>query len=154
MTKRALQKLSGKGIRVAIVVSRFNEDITQRLLDACLDQLARRGVNQKDIKVSWVPGAFEIPVTALKHALKKNIDTVICLGAVIEGKTDHYRLVVDNAASGIMQVALRTQKPVVFEILASKSVILADKRSQHKGHNKGRDAADTAIEMARLVSGI
>lgn len=154
MNKQTFDKVSGKGVRIAVVVSRFNESITKRLLYGCLDQLVQLGVTKSDIKVSWVPGAFEIPVIALKYANKKNIDAVICLGAVIEGKTDHYRLVIDNAANGIMQVSIITQKPIVFEILAAKSVVLANKRSQNKGNNKGRDAADTAIQMVRIISEI
>lgn len=154
MNKQSFEKVSGKGVRIAVVVSRFNDSITKRLLSGCLDQLAKLGVNKSDIQVSWVPGAFEIPVIALKYANKKNIDAVICLGAVIEGKTDHYRLVIDNAANGIMQASIITQKPIVFEILAAKSVDLANKRSQEKGNNKGRDAADTAIQMVRIISKI
>ena len=154
MNKQSFEKVSGKGVRIAVVVSRFNDSITKRLLSGCLEQLAKLGVNKSDIKVSWVPGAFEIPVIALKYASKKNIDAVICLGAVIEGKTDHYRLVIDNAANGIMQVSIITQKPIVFEILAAKSIVLANKRSQSKGNNKGRDAADTAVKMASLISEI
>ncbi|MGE0269156.1 MAG: 6,7-dimethyl-8-ribityllumazine synthase [Candidatus Omnitrophota bacterium] len=148
---QTVKKNSGKGIRIAIVVSRFNETITRRLLNGCLDQLSKLGVSQKDIKVAWVPGAFEIPLIALKYATKKDINAVICLGAVIEGQTEHYRLVTDNVASGIMQVSLQSQKPVIFEILAAKSVKLIDKRSQPKGHNKGRDAAETAVEMVNLL---
>lgn len=154
MKKQTVRKLSGKGIRVAVVVSRFNESITRRLLKGCLDQLSNLGVYQKDINVTWVPGAFEIPLIALKNAQKKNVDVVICLGAIIEGQTDHYRLVADNATSGIMRVSLQSQKPVIFEILAAKSVKLIEKRSQSNGRNKGRDAAEAAVEMANLMSEI
>ncbi|MBP9854105.1 MAG: 6,7-dimethyl-8-ribityllumazine synthase [Candidatus Omnitrophica bacterium] len=150
--KKKVLKNSGKGIKIAVVVSRFNEEITQRLLKCCLDQLSKLGVNAREVQVAWVPGAFEIPLVALKYANKKDIDAVICLGAVIEGQTDHYRLVIDNATSGIMQVALQSGKPVIFEILAAKSSKLVEKRSQMSGRNKGRDAAETAVEMVNLIS--
>ena len=144
--------MSKKQFRVAIIISKFNEFITQRLLDGCLDQLNKHGLLKKNIQIVWVPGAFEIPVMALKLAKKKTIDSVICLGAIIEGETDHYRLVADSTANGIMEVSLRTGKPIVYEVLATKTVELANKRSKVKGANKGRDAADVAVEMIQLMS--
>ncbi|MBZ0165274.1 MAG: 6,7-dimethyl-8-ribityllumazine synthase [Candidatus Omnitrophica bacterium] len=140
--------------RIAIIVGRFNEPICARLLEGCLDQLQKHGLRERDVLVTWVPGAFEIPIAALKYAKKKSVDAVICLGAIIEGQTDHYRLVADNATRGIMDVGLTTEKPVVFEILAASTVELANQRSQLKGINKGRDAADVAVEMIKTLKEI
>lgn len=146
------QSKTGKGLRIAVIVARFNEEITGRLRDACLDELSRLGVLKKDTTVVSVPGAFEIPVVAQKLSKKKTIDAVICLGAVILGETDHYRLVADNAAAGIMRVALDTSKPVIFEILATPTVKLAQDRAEADGMNKGRDAAQVAVEMASVLA--
>ncbi len=146
------QSKTGKGLKIAVIVARFNEGITGRLRDACLDELGRLGVLKKDLTVVSVPGAFEIPVVAQKLAKKKTVDAVICLGAVILGETDHYRLVADNAAAGIMKASLDTGKPVVFEILATPTVKLAQDRAEAEGNNKGRDAAQVAVEMANVLS--
>jgi 6,7-dimethyl-8-ribityllumazine synthase len=134
--------------RFAVVVSRFNPDITGGLLEACLNEFIRLKVAVSDVQVVYVPGAFEIPVTALKLAEKKNIEAVICLGAVIRGETLHYELVAGAAAQGIMEVALRTAKPVIFEILAADTVQLCEARARTgDGENKGASAARTAVEM-------
>lgn len=154
MVKILTEKNTGKGLKIAIVVARFNETITQRLLDACLDELSKLGVYKKDITVAWVPGAFEIPLIAQKFGQKKGIDAVICLGAVILGETDHYRLVADNVASGIMQVSLNCKKPVIFEVLATETVVLAQQRAELDGSNKGRDAAQAAVQTAVLANEI
>lgn len=151
MVKVIQGQLKGKGKRVAIVVARFNEVITQRLLDGALDELLSLGVLKRDVMVVWVPGAYEIPVTALKLAKKKMVDAVICLGAVIEGETFHFDLVSQGAAQGILQAALMTEKPVIFEVLATETIELASKRAQIKGDNKGRDAAQVAVEMIDLL---
>lgn len=151
MAKEHIGKLKGKGQRIGIVVSRFNENITKRLLAGCLDELAKAGVNKKDISVCWVPGAFEIPLVAQTLAKKKTIDAVICLGAVIRGDTYHYELVAQGVAQGIARVALDCSKPVIFEVLATETIEQANKRSQEDGENKGRDAALTAVEMAHLL---
>jgi len=142
-------KPSGK--KINIVVSKFNEFITKRLLTGCLDELARCGVGDKDITVVWVPGSYEIPVVALKLAKKKDVHAVICLGCVIRGETMHFDLVAQGAAQGIMQTALATGKPVIFAVLATDTVDLAYKRSKKKGDNKGRDAALSAIEMIDVL---
>ena len=144
--------LKGKGCRVGVVVARFNEFITQRLLDACLDELSVLGVYKKDITVVRVPGAFEAPIVAQKLAKKKTIDAVICLGAVIRGETLHYDLVANGAMLGILQASLETQKSIIFEILATDTVELASARAQEKGINKGRDAAQAAVEMSTILS--
>ena len=138
---------TGSKARIGIAVSRFNEFITKRLLDACLGELAKRGVKEKDILLVWVPGSLELPVVALRLARKKNVDAVICLGAVIRGETIHFELVARGAADGIMQVAVTTGKPVIFGVLATDTVNQAYARSQEKGDNKGRDAAQAALEM-------
>jgi len=140
-------KLNGRGKKIAIVISKFNEFITKRLLTGCLEELARYGVNDKNIMIVWVPGAFEIPVAALRLAKKKSVHAVICLGSVIRGETLHYELVAQGAADGIMQVSLTTGKPVIFGVLATDTVDHAYKRSEEKGDNKGKDAAVSAIEM-------
>lgn len=119
----------GRGRKIAVVVSRFNEYITQRLLNGCLDELSRCGVSKNNITVVEVPGAFEIPVIALKLAKKKTIDAVICLGAVIRGETFHFDLVSQGAAQGIMDVSLKTGKPIIFEVLATETIDQANKLS-------------------------
>ncbi|MBF0521637.1 MAG: 6,7-dimethyl-8-ribityllumazine synthase [Candidatus Omnitrophica bacterium] len=145
-------KDKAKGSRIAIVVSKFHEFVTQRLLDAALEELTACGVKKNDIVVAWVPGAFEIPLVAQTLVAKKNIDGVICLGAVVRGETKHYDLVAENAARGIAQVSLASGKPVIFEVLATDTMELAYKRSEEKGINKGRDAAHAVLEMLDLLS--
>ena len=140
-------KTNGRGKKISIVASKFNEFITKRLLAGCLKELAHYGVSDKDITVVWVPGAYEIPVTALRLAKKKNVHAVICLGSVIRGETLHYELVAQGVANGIMQASLKAGKPIIFSVLATDTVDLAYKRSEEKGDNKGRDAAVAAIEM-------
>ncbi len=152
MVKIIEAKLTGKGRKIAIVISKFNEFITKRLLDGCLNELYRLGVRKTDITVVWVPGAFEIPVVALKLARKKNIDAVICLGAVIRGETFHFELVANGVAYGIMRASLKTAKPIIFGVLSTDTVNQAYARSEENGDNKGRDAAGAAIEMISVMS--
>ncbi len=140
--------------RFGVVVARFNEFITQRLLSGCLEELRRRKVSDKDIVLVWVPGSFELPVAALKLAKKKNIDAVICLGCVIRGETIHFELVAQNAASGIGQVGLESGKPVIFGVLTTNTVKQAYARSKAKGDNKGRDSAAAALDMIEALRGI
>lgn len=151
MARQIVKKSQGT---YAVVVSRFNEFITQRLLDACVDALQARGVAKKNIRVVWVPGAFEIPVTALKCAKRKDVAAVICLGAVIRGETFHFELVAQGAADGIMRAGLMTGKPVIFGVITTDTVDQAYKRSQDKGENKGREAAEAALEMTAVLRGI
>ena len=151
-TKKTERPASNK--RFGIVVSKFNEFITKRLLKSCLDELARSGVADKNITVVWVPGSIEIPVTALKLAEKKTIDAVICLGAVIRGETFHFELVARGACEGIVQVALLTKKPVIFGVITTETVDQAYQRSEEKGDNKGRDAAQAAMAMVNLLAKI
>lgn len=140
-----------QGRRFAIVVSRFNDFITKRLLRVCCQELLRCGLKGDQITVVWVPGSFEIPVAAGRLAKKKNIDAVICLGAVIRGETLHFELIARAAAEGIAQVAQNSGKPVIFGVLTTDTVDQAYKRSQEKGDNKGRDAARSAIAMVNVL---
>ena len=147
--KKVALKIRGK--KLAIVVSRFNEFITMKLLQGCVDEFKKNGVAFKDLSIVWVPGAFEIPVMAQRLAQKKDIAAVICLGAVIRGETLHYELVAREASAGIMRVALDTGKPVIFGVLATDTIDQAYKRAQEKGDNKGRDAARDALEMIDVL---
>ena len=146
-------KLSGKGRKIAIVVARFNEFITESLLEACVDELDICGVAQEDITVVKVPGAFEIPIVAQKLA-QGDYHVVICLACVIKGETDHYTLVSEGAMQGIIKASLKTEKPFVFEILACETVQLAKERARTNGLNKGREAAHVALEMIDVCTRI
>jgi len=141
--------------KFAIVVSRFNEFITHRLLHGCLKELKASGIKTSDICISWVPGAWEIPVTALKWTQKKDVGAVIGLGAVIRGETYHYELVANETARGMMDVSLKTGKPVVFGVLSTDTIEQANQRSRlDRGENKGRDAAQTALVMVDVLNKI
>ena len=136
----------------AIVVASFHEKIAGSLLKACLAEFARLGVKERSIEVVRVPGAFEIPVTALKLAGQKNIKAVVCLGAVIKGQTLHYELVAQEAARGIMDVSLKTGKPVIFEVLAADTVALCQARAKDGDRdNKGASAARAAVQTAATL---
>ncbi len=148
------QGAAGRGKSVAIVVSRFNEFITNRLLTGCLDELDRSGQSPRRRMVVWVPGAYELPVTALRLARQENIDAVICLGAVIRGETFHFELVAQGAARGVMNAALTTEKPVIFGVLTTDTINQAYKRSEEEGDNKGREAARAALEMIDALKAI
>jgi len=139
-----------KKIHIALVVSKFNDFVTKSLLKACLLELKRQGISDKQITTVWVPGAFEVPLMALKLAQKKDIDAVICLGAVIRGETYHFEVVANETARGIMQVALETQKPIIMAVLTTDTITQAQKRAQDKGSNKGQEAALAALEMVGL----
>lgn len=140
--------------KICIVASKFNEFITKRLLDGCLDELAKRGIAKCNLNIYWVPGSFEIPPVALKLAKKKNVSAVICLGAVIRGETYHFEMVAQCSAKGIAKAAFVTEKPVIYGVLTTETVEQAYKRSQEKGDNKGRDSAIAALEMIELFSKI
>jgi len=137
--------------RFAIVAARFNDFITKRLVNGAISEFARHGITEKDLTIVWVPGVFEIPLTALKLAQKKNVDAVLCLGAVIKGETLHFDLVARESARGIMQVSLTTGKPVIFEVLSTYTVDQAYKRSEAGGKNKGKDAVLAALDMTGLL---
>ena len=142
------------GRKYAVIVARFNEFITSRLLAGCLEELSRQGVPQADIKVVWVPGAFEIPLAALRCARSRSYQAVICLGAVIRGETYHFELVAQAAAQGIARVSLETGKPVIFGVITTDTVNQAYKRVNDDGDHKGREAAAAAVEMAGLLAGL
>lgn len=149
--KGAKPDLSGADLRMAVVVSRFNEEICKRLLRGALGALEEHGVQEPD--VFWVPGSLELPVTALALAERGNHDAIVCLGCVIRGETYHFELVANQAAAGIMQVQLDTGVPVAFGVLTTEDKEQALARSGPK-NNKGAEAAEAAIEMANLMSEI
>ena len=138
--------------RFAIVVGRFNEFITSKLLGGCLDGLRRHGVSDDRIEVIWSPGSFEIPVLAQKLAASGRYAAVICLGAVIRGGTDHYEYVASEVSKGVAAAAMSSGVPCIFGVLTCDTVEQAIERAGTKGGNKGSDAAATAIEMANLMS--
>ncbi len=139
------------GFRFAIVVARFNEYITSKLLEGCENTLHRHGVKPEQIDVVWVPGSFEIPTAARKIALKKSVDAIICLGCVIRGETAHYDHVCRETAKGIAEVGRRTGVPCIFGILTTENIEQAIERAGTKMGNAGRSAATAAIEMASLL---
>jgi 6,7-dimethyl-8-ribityllumazine synthase len=143
-------KLSAQGKKFGIIVSRFNDFITSRLVDGALDALVRSGANDEDILVVRVPGAFEIPLAALKMAEQKKYDAIICLGAVIRGATSHYDYVCAEVSKGIASVSLETGIPVMFGIVTTETIEQAIERAGTKAGNKGFEAALGAIEMANL----
>ncbi|HDM0981459.1 TPA: 6,7-dimethyl-8-ribityllumazine synthase [Staphylococcus aureus] len=147
-------KLIGKDLKVAIVVSRFNDFITGRLLEGAKDNLIRHDVNEDNIDVAFVPGAFEIPLVAKKLASSGNYDAVITLGCVIRGATSHYDYVCNEVAKGVSKVNDQTNVPVIFGILTTESIEQAVERAGTKAGNKGAEAAVSAIEMANLLKSI
>ena len=144
-------RLRGDGLRIGIVVSRFNDTITRRLLEGAQDALVRHGVSDDDIAVAWVPGAVEIPIAAQAMARSGSYDAVIALGAVIRGATSHYESVCSMVASGVGRVALETGIPVIFGVLTTDTIEQALERSGTKAGNKGAEAAAAGIEMASLL---
>lgn len=142
--------LVGTGLKIGIVVGRFNEFITGKLLSGAKDALNRHGVNEADVDVAWVPGAFELPLIAQKMANSKKYDAVITLGTVIRGATPHFDYVCNEAAKGISATSLNSGVPVIFGVLTTESIEQAIERAGTKAGNKGWDAASSAIEMANL----
>jgi 6,7-dimethyl-8-ribityllumazine synthase len=138
-------------MKVGIVVSRFNEFITNKLLSGAMDGLLRHEVKEEDIDVAWVPGAFEIPLIASKMAKSKKYDAVICLGAVIRGSTSHYDYVCNEVSKGIANVSLATDIPVMFGVVTTENIEQAIERAGTKAGNKGYDCALGAIEMVNLI---
>ncbi|MDH7569317.1 MAG: 6,7-dimethyl-8-ribityllumazine synthase [Armatimonadota bacterium] len=147
-------KLSAEGLRFAIVVSRFNEFVTSKLLSGALDSLIRHGAADSDIAIAWVPGTFEIPIVAQKFARSGKFDAVICLGALIRGATPHFDYLAAEVTKGIAQVGLQTGVPTVFGVITTDNIEQAIERAGTKSGNKGFDAANTAIEMANVLRGI
>lgn len=143
-------KLTAKNMKIAIVVARFNEFITSKLLSGCIDCLIRHEAADEDLTVAWVPGAFEIPMAAKKLAESGKYDAVICLGAVIRGATSHFDYVCAEASKGIAQVSMQTGVPVAFGVLTTENIQQAVERAGTKAGNKGVDCAMTAMEMVNL----
>ena len=146
--------LDAGGRHFAIVVSRFNELITSKLLAGALDCLKRHGCGEEDIEVAWVPGAFELPLVAQKLARSGRFDVVICLGAIVRSDTPHFEYVAGEAAKGIGQVGLDTGVPVTFGVITADNVEQAIERAGVRSGNRGWDAALNAIEMANLLKGL
>ncbi len=151
MTQEVRGDLRGEGLRVGVVVARFNDFITSRLLDGAKAALSSHGVRDEDITIASVPGSFEIPLTAKKLAGSGRYDAVICLGAVIKGETDHYEHVAGEAAKGISAVALATGVPTIFAVLTTDTLEQAINRAGGKQGNSGYSAGVAAIEMANLL---
>lgn len=147
-------KLIGKDLKIAVVVSRFNDFITGRLLEGAKDTLIRHDVQENNIDVAYVPGAFEIPLVAKKLATSGNYNAVITLGCVIRGATSHYDYVCNEVAKGVSKVNDQTNVPVIFGILTTESIEQAVERAGTKAGNKGAEAAVSAIEMANLLKTI
>ena len=143
--------LVSKDIRIGIVAARFNEFITSKLISGAMDGLVRHNVNEDNIHIAWVPGAFEIPLIASKMARSGNYDAVICLGAVIRGATSHYDYVCNEVSKGIASVSLETGVPVLFGVLTTENIEQAIERAGTKAGNKGYDCALSAIEMVNLI---
>ncbi|SDI82168.1 6,7-dimethyl-8-ribityllumazine synthase [Pseudobutyrivibrio sp. 49] len=144
-------KLVSEGVKVGIVVARFNEFITSKLLGGAIDGLKRENVKEEDIDVAWVPGAFEIPLIAKKMAESKKYDAVICLGAVIRGATSHYDYVCSEVSKGVAQVSMNAGIPVMFGVLTTDTIEQAVERAGTKAGNKGFECAQGAIEMVNLI---
>jgi len=144
-------QLLGTGLRFALVVSRFNEFISRKLLEGALDALGRHGVVGDDVEVAWVPGSFEIPLVARRLAESGRYHAVICLGAVIRGATPHFEYIAAEVAKGVAHVGLETGVPVLFGVLTTDTIEQAVERAGTKAGNKGFDAAMGAIEMANLM---
>ncbi len=150
--KKTEGNLIAKGKKFAIVASRFNDFITKELVAGCADTLLRHSAEEKDISVTWVPGAFEIPLIAQKLARAKDYDAVICLGTVIRGATPHFDYIANEVAKGIAKVSLDSGLPVIFGVITADTIEQAVERAGTKDGNKGRDAALSAIEMANLLA--
>lgn len=154
MAKRYAGKLIGEGLRFGLVVARFNEFITSKLLDGAQDMLSRHGVRAEDIDVAWTPGSFEIPLIAKKMAESGRYDAVICLGAVIRGGTPHFDYIASEVTKGIANVSLDTGKPIILGVITADTLEQAIERAGTKSGNYGAQAALHAIEMANLTKDI
>ena len=146
--------LLGEGLKFGVVVSRFNEFVTKKLLDGAQDALLRHGVGEGDIDVAWVPGSFEIPLVAKKLVQTKKYDAIICLGAVIRGETPHHEYIATEVTKGIAKIGLESELPVSFGIITADSLEQAIERAGTKAGNRGADAAVDAIEMANLLKSV
>ena len=146
--------LLGKGLKFGLVVSRFNEFFSKKLLEGAQDALLRHGVDEEDIEVAWTPGSFEVPLIALKLAQTKKYDAVICLSAIIRGGTPHHEYIANEITKGIAKVGLETGIPVIYGVITTDNLEQAIERSGTKAGNKGFEAAVSAIEMANLIKSI
>ncbi len=146
--------LLGKGLKFGVVVARFNEFITKKLLEGAQDALLRHGVSEDDIDIAWVPGSFEIPLVAKKLAETKRYDAIICLGAVIRGATPHFEYIAAEVAKGIARIGLDIGLPVSFGVITADTLEQAIERAGTKAGNKGFDAAVDAIEMTNLLRSV
>ncbi|MEK7698059.1 MAG: 6,7-dimethyl-8-ribityllumazine synthase [Nitrospirota bacterium] len=144
-------ELQAKGLKFAVIVSRFNEFITSKLLDGAVDALLRHGASEENIDVIKVPGSFEIPLVAKKIAKKKSYDAIVCLGTIIRGATPHFEYIASEAAKGIALVSLEAEIPVAFGVITADTIEQAIERAGTKSGNKGWDAALVAVEMAQLL---
>ena len=146
--------LIGKGLKFGVVISRFNEFITKKLLEGAQDALLRHDVSQEDIDIAWVPGAFEIPLVAKKLAESKKYNAIICLGAVVRGATPHFEYVAAEVSKGIAKVGLETGRPVIYGVITADTLEQAIERAGTKEGNEGFKAAASAIEMANLIKSV
>jgi len=144
-------KLDASGLRLGIVVARFNEVVSAKLLEGAIDSFVRHGGAEEDLAVAWVPGAFELPVVAREFAMGGEVDAVICLGAVVRGETPHFDYVAGQAAAGIARVALDTGVPVLFGVITAETLQQAVDRAGGKQGNRGADAVAAAIETVRVL---
>jgi 6,7-dimethyl-8-ribityllumazine synthase len=147
-------KLDATGKKFALVVSRFNNFLTDKLLDGAIDCLKRHGADEKDISVAFVPGAFEIPYAAAKMADNKNYDAVICIGAVIRGDTPHFDYISNESAKGIAKIGMESGKPIIYGLITADTLEQAIERAGTKAGNKGWDAAEAAVEMINLYGAL
>ena len=147
-------KFNGKGIKIGIVAGRFNEFITSKLVGGAVDVLKRNEVNDEDIDIAWVPGAFEIPLITKKMAESKKYDAIITLGAVIKGSTPHFDYVCAEVSKGVAQISLQTGLPIMFGVLTTNNIEEAIERAGTKAGNKGSDVAFGALEMIDLIKNI
>lgn len=143
-----------QGMKVCLIAARFNSFIVQKLVDGAVDGLVRHGVDESNITLAWVPGAFEIPVAAKKAASSGKYDAVICLGAVIRGSTTHYEMVCAESAKGVAHVGMETGLPVLYGIITTENIEQAIERAGSKAGNKGYDCALSAIEMVNMLASL
>jgi 6,7-dimethyl-8-ribityllumazine synthase len=153
MTK-SLIRLDGTGLRIAVVASRFNDLIVERLVDGALEALHQHGVAESDVTVTWAPGAWELPVVAQRLANSGSVDAVVALGAVIKGSTDHYTHVAGQCAAGLMRVQMESGMPVAFGVLTTETIEQCIERAGTKAGNKGVEAAMAALEAALVLRSI